>query len=403
MLWLAIILTYCTMCWLITAVAIRAPDFERPEEIRRSLAHVRRGLILLAPLFMPFVAWLYLRRQAQTFQALRWIRTLRRINRTVRELEFMPVDGSSLEEPVRGHLGTLTPPLVELGFQLIGDFRMKPEPVVRYDRILLSGDGQTLAIVCCLLKKGVVGFTSVLDDGTLVHTSGSHNPHPERTFEPTDRLSLTYCPRTHPLNLHRQHQEAIRMVAARTGARVMQLHRDQFRAVMVYDQRIFNRWRYRHGHLDREPPPRISARFEPFKAERPRSAAGAACKTCMVRPAGMTAPVGCNALVRLRSFVCPARGLTAMITTGPGVVVGNGRTSGLDDGADLLGGQAALEHVALEFEVKLGQADLPPAHVEADAHDSDHDTDQGDQGDLGDGHEPGVCGKDFEHVRTSGE
>ena len=31
--------------------------------------------------------------------------------------------------------------------------------------------------------------------------------------------------------------------------------------------------------------------------------------------------------------------------------------------------------LALEFELKLGQADLPPAHVEADAHDSNHDTD----------------------------
>ncbi len=132
-------------------------------------------------------------------------------------------------------------------------------------------------------------------------------------------------------------------------------------------------------------------------AERPRSAAGAACKTCMPRPTRMPAPVGCSAVVRLRSFVCPALGLTAMIPAGPGVVVGNGRTSGLDDGANLLGGQAALEHVAFEFEVKLGQADLPPAHVHADT----HDTDEGHQSDLGDGHEPGVGGEDFEHDRVS--
>src|SRR5262249_41980144 len=35
---------------------------------------------------------------------------------------------------------------------------------------------------------------------------------------------------------------------------------------------------------------------------------------------------------------------------------------GLDDGADLLGGHSALEHFALELEIKPGQADLPPAH-----------------------------------------
>ena len=36
----------------------------------------------------------------------------------------------------------------------------------------------------------------------------------------------------------------------------------------------------------------------------------------------MAAPVGCNALVRLRSFLCPALGLAALTTAGPGVVVG---------------------------------------------------------------------------------
>src|SRR5207245_228641 len=75
--------------------------------------------------------------------------------------------------------------------------------------------------------------------------------------------------------------------------------------------------------------------------------------------------------------------------------------AGLDHGADLLGGKPALEHFPLELEVELGQADLPPAHVEADAHDSDHYTDERDKGDLGDGHEPGVCGEDVEHVRAS--
>jgi hypothetical protein len=215
---------------------------------------VRIALILMAPLFMPFVVFRILPCLVQSFRARRWIGTLQRINHTVREYEFIPVEGSSLGEPIRGHLETLTPPLVELGYQSIGDFRMKPQPVVVHNRILLSADGRTLAIVCCLLEAGVVSFLSVLDDGTCVHTSGTRNPHPERTFEPTDKLALTYLPGVHPINLHREHQEAVHAAAARTGARALQFHSDQFRAVMVYDQRLFNRWRYRHGWFDREPP-----------------------------------------------------------------------------------------------------------------------------------------------------
>jgi hypothetical protein len=34
----------------------------------------------------------------------------------------------------------------------------------------------------------------------------------------------------------------------------MQFHRDQFRAIMVYGQCLFNRWRHRYGGLDHEPP-----------------------------------------------------------------------------------------------------------------------------------------------------
>jgi hypothetical protein len=255
MAWLTVaLLAYCVLCWLVAAWFIRIRQAEPEDDAPPVLDYIRLGLILMAPLYMPCAAVFCLCFQAQLFQLRRRVRTLRRINRTVREYEFDPVDGSSLGEPTRGHLDRLTPPLLELGFQPIGDFRMKPEPVVVYDRILLSPDGRTLATVCCLLSGGAVSFMSVLDDGTLVHTSGSRNPHPERTFEPADQLVLTYRPETHPSNQHREHQEAVRAAAARTGAGVMQFRPDQFRELMVYDQRLFNRWRRRHGNLDREPP-----------------------------------------------------------------------------------------------------------------------------------------------------
>jgi len=254
MTWSMIAIVYCVLCWLAAWLLFRVLNFEGPEDVRRSLERLRTGLVLLAPLFMPFVALLMIRWQGQSWFGRRWLNSLHRVNRTVREYEFIPVDCSSLGEPMHRFLEALTPPLVEMGFQLIGDFRMKPEPVVVHDRILLSADGRTLATVCYLLEAGAISFMSVLDDGTCVHTSGARNPHPERTFEPSDRLMLTYSPDTHPLNLYREHQETVRTLAARTGAQAMQFQRPQFRAVMVYDQRIFYRWRHRHGGLDCAPP-----------------------------------------------------------------------------------------------------------------------------------------------------
>jgi hypothetical protein len=179
---------------------------------------------------------------------------LRRINRTVREYLFLPVDGAWLDEPMRGHFATLTPPVLRLGFRTIGDFQMKPEPVVTNSRLFLSRDGRTLASIHCVLRAGTVSFISVLADGTCVHTLAANNPHPERTLVPEDQLVLVYLPRAHSRTLHRRHQEAVTTATVATGAEALTLQDEQYRALMIYDQRLFNRWRYRHGGLDREPP-----------------------------------------------------------------------------------------------------------------------------------------------------
>jgi hypothetical protein len=57
------------------------------------------------------------------------------------------------------------------------------------------------------------------------------------------------------------------------------------------------------------------------KAELPGPPARPACRA---QPG--CGPGGLQRCGSLRSFVCPALGLTAMITVGPGVVVGYGRT-----------------------------------------------------------------------------
>jgi hypothetical protein len=255
--WFALALFgYCALCWVIALswIRVRRPadaDADAQVSFSRWLLAFYLSMMLLAPIFVPYIAFFYVR----AYFLLKRVRVLQRINRTVREYQFIPVDVAAEDEVVRERFERLTPPLEELGFEQIGDFRMKPEPVVVHDRIFLSANGQSLAVICSLLRTGVVSYMSVLEDGTVVHTSQVHNPHPERTFEPADQLCLYYRPGWHPINLYREHQEALDTIAGRQGARPLKLHRDQYRALMVYDQRIFNRWRQRHGHLDGESPP----------------------------------------------------------------------------------------------------------------------------------------------------
>jgi len=183
----------------------------------------------------------------------RGLAQLRYCLRTVREYEFAPVDASQLAEPIRRMFDQHTPALVQLGFQPIGDFRMKSKPVEVHDRLFLSRDGNTLTAICAVLKGGGVAFMSVLSDGTAVHTSSSKNPRPQRTLEPDDQLCMTYLPEIPLADVYAGHVQALASEGAARGATPLAQTAETFREVLVYDQRIFQRWRYCYGDLPAEP------------------------------------------------------------------------------------------------------------------------------------------------------
>jgi hypothetical protein len=252
--WLAIAVSYCVFCWLVGFMLARiwAPQFaERAASRGISAFRLEFGAVLIAPLVLPFITWHLLLAYIGRFRRLR---QLRWALKTVREYEFAKVNSLFLAEPIRRQFERHTPALFQLGFELLGDYRMKPQPVEVHDRIFLSADGRTLATICAVANSGGVSFISVLTDGTCVHTSSVKNPRPHRTLEPRDQLCITYLPDTSIEDRHRHHLDATAKRAAATGSSVLRLKSDQFRELLIYDQRIFNRWRYRHGDLPSEPP-----------------------------------------------------------------------------------------------------------------------------------------------------
>jgi hypothetical protein len=255
--WLTVALVYCVVCWLIGLFGIRVLVRARGEETEGPpppVAQLFVAMILFMPILCPFVVFSTVLCLGRSLGTLRYLWTLHRVSRSVREYEFIPVDVGNLDEAVREHFESVTPCLVRLGFEPVGDFRLKPKPVEVHDRLLFDTSGETLAAACALLDTGAVSFISVLEDGTCVHTSSVADPHPERTSEPADQLCITYLPDTSVAALYGQHRDTVRDQAARRGTRVIGFRRDQFREVLVYDQRVFNRWRFRHGSLDQEPP-----------------------------------------------------------------------------------------------------------------------------------------------------
>jgi hypothetical protein len=253
--WAGISISYCLICWLVAFILIhfvyRSGFVDLAERTGVPAFLLELVVILMAPLIMPFLfsasipCILKLRREIQT---------LNRVNRTFRPYEFVKVNYLFLDASIREQFEWHTPPLIQLGFNLIGDYRLKPEPVVVHDRVFFSADGEILAAICALLDSGAVSLISILEDGTVVHTCGVQDPHPDRTFEPADRLRISYLPDTAVEDMYRHHLHFLRECSVSHEAGVLRFRDNQFRDVLTYDQRIFTRWRYRYGGLDQEPP-----------------------------------------------------------------------------------------------------------------------------------------------------
>jgi hypothetical protein len=255
--WMSYAIGYCVICWLIGFLATRTDwwtELMRSLEGKASrlrLTLIEWGVVAFAPLYMPLLVIGVAR---CVLNAIREQRILRKSSRTFRAYEFVPVNFLHLEEEIREQFELHTPPLVQLNFDLIGDYRLKPEPVPVHDRFFLSLDGKTLASICALLGTSGVSFISILEDGTSVCTTSSEDPHPERDIEPADQIWTSYLPDVPVQDRLAHHLKSLQELCASNGTSVMHFRKEQFREIVTYDQRVRCRWRFRHGGLDSEPP-----------------------------------------------------------------------------------------------------------------------------------------------------
>jgi hypothetical protein len=252
--WLTLVLCYAVMCWVVVCCLVCAYSEEIDKEAGASgqPSWMPAAAVLCAPILMPYVVWRTLPCWGRAWQQFWQLQCARR---TYCEYEFIPLNRLQFSEQVLWQFEQHTPAFFELGFELLGDYRLKPEPVQVCDRFFRNESGEILGAICALLGSGGVSLISVLEDGTCVHTSSVANPHPERTLEPDDRLCVSYRPGETLWQLHRHHLDTLAEVCRQQDSRPVRFRRDQFREMAIYDQRIFCRWRYRHGGLDQQPPP----------------------------------------------------------------------------------------------------------------------------------------------------
>src|SRR3954469_10318790 len=142
--WLTIVATYCLVSWLTAAVLVglfHHTGAVVAAEKGVALVSLQWRTVLVAPLAMPVILWVFALEIVFRLRRFRHLTTLRWALKTVREYEFAKVNSLYLAEPIRRAFEQFTPDLFQLGFNLLGDYRMKSKPVEVHDRIFLSADG----------------------------------------------------------------------------------------------------------------------------------------------------------------------------------------------------------------------------------------------------------------------
>jgi hypothetical protein len=197
-------------------------------------------MILLAPILLPFMTYL-------TVRCVLEARQLRKVGLLYRELAFEPVNFFHLEPEHRSGFEHWTGEYFEQGFDLIGDFQNKFDPVPVHNRYLIGCGGVVIGDVTAIFDEAVPGLMSVLEDGTYVETSGAEPYEIPGELHDDDKLCVVMagaCPLAELLDVHLQ---AVEREADRRKTRVLAFQQDQFREIAIFAQLRFYRWRERCG------------------------------------------------------------------------------------------------------------------------------------------------------------
>lgn len=142
---------------------------QKPKSFADGLQIVLKYL-LLAPIVTPYLLY-------KQSQAMDWAKAEQekwhKINRTFYEMSLEPQTRNDIDDDLWAFWQEPTVVLVGKGYQNLGDFRTKDEPIPGVARFFLSPDGTELVSVGEVLETRYFEVESYLEDGSVVSTANA--------------------------------------------------------------------------------------------------------------------------------------------------------------------------------------------------------------------------------------
>lgn len=256
------VIGYLSLCLGISALIwkhVRECFEEQAQEDRVAAILTWLTMALLSPIWFP-VLWVI-----TTFQDWKHRRRVTQFARKYVEPEMTPVNFFELDKPTRDWFQTATETMLQLGFDLVGDFQYRTQPFHIVDRIFLSADQQVLGTAVMADGERSVDMESLDETGTLIDSSSLDHKLFSELPDKSDLYVLNFVTGGAIMEVYERHRELL----AERDRRIYRLPLQNCREIVVFAARRLSQWDYRLGKkVERPPEPVLPAGCELASVER---------------------------------------------------------------------------------------------------------------------------------------
>lgn len=250
MIWL---LYYVLACWCIAAAIVICLWKWGPfAELVAATPSVRLLAIvpvyvLSSPLWMPYLFNCCLQCGWEIVASILQIWRAHRFRKSYHEYVFRPAEYFELAQEVRDWWDAIAPQYFQLGFSLVGDYRLREEPYLMHDRCCWHDSGTVFASASAItlteLSEMNFDMLSWLEDGSNVCTVTVEGN--SRGAEPNivdDKLHITYASGASAEELFARHRQEVANAARTRGLAVLAFDADHHQQLIIHNQRTFYTW-----------------------------------------------------------------------------------------------------------------------------------------------------------------
>ena len=202
------------------------------------------------------MAWLFLALVSPIALPVLWIITtlhcwrLRQHLRNYRDPEMTPVNFFQLDVSTRNWFQATSETMMQLGFDLVGDFQFRTQPNHIVDRVFLSADRQVVGVAVMANGTPSVAMQSLDESGTLIGSSSLDEKIFPELPNSSDLYVLNFVTGGTTAEVYKRHRE---LLAAR-GRPLYHLALDNCWELLVFDARRMGQWKHRLGEKAVQPP-----------------------------------------------------------------------------------------------------------------------------------------------------